>query len=278
VLLLAPGSAVPLHGGRKKVKPAAAVPAEPSHPILKYKVVNSHKVKPGADLSWADLSFCDLTGADLHPFFGLPHHEQVGDLAFLRTRVPEDPGPGRVPSALACSADGILFWLSGPGTPLRLISPTGARFLFTEGLEEVVALAKDTHERLWCFGPKGIRVLDLRALARARSYCGFPCHSYGFPVKEPPAALAPGVKGGVWVTLPPVLVGLSLSKKHVLVCDHWDVGPEIMTSPRTASCCAACRSWTASANRWRCARGPTATCGTPTPPPDGSGGSRRAGR
>jgi hypothetical protein len=186
----------------------------------------------------ADLSGvvgADLTGAELHPFFELLPRARVGNLAFLRTRMPSDTGPGRIPSALACSPGGTLLWMSGTGTPLRLITPTGARFRFTDGVDQVLGMGKDAKDRLWCFGAQGTHVLDLRLLDQARGYNSFPCHGFSPLFKEPPAAIAPGTKGEIWVSSPGTLTTLSLNKGP-LACETWELNQEVMAS---AQACAA---------------------------------------
>lgn len=189
----------------------------------------------GADLRHAKLFYAvlsgavgaDLTGAELHPFFALPASERVGDLDFLRTRMPGDP-PGGPPTALACSAGGTLVWHGDPGSPPRLITPTGSRMVFTQDLKATVTVAGDACNRLWVFARGTTHVLDMARLDQAAGEGAVACKSLNFKLAEPPTALVPDEAGGLWLTRPPTVAQLSLKDGRGVAYESWKINGDIL--------------------------------------------------
>jgi streptogramin lyase len=197
----------------------------------------------GADLSGADLRNAqlyeadlsgargaDLAGAELHPFFELPHHEAVGDMTFLRTSSAGEPGTERPPCALAGTPDGTLLWLAGAGSPLRFFTRTGTRFQFSEVMGDVNALTQDARGWLWCFGKGGTRVLDLAELGRWRSSETLPVRCYDYDTQARHSCVQAGEDGDVWVCTRSHLRRLRLEADGALSCEQMPLGAGVAAS------------------------------------------------
>jgi len=142
-----------------------------------------------ADLSGADLSHADLTGAILtgakldgvrmfktrilgavgadlsraqvHPFFCRLEPEKVGAIRLFM-------GEDAAIRNLVAGPGGSLYWLQGAGekTILKMLTRTGATVLPDVGRREpeLLAIARDSANRLWIMGREHLQLIDLEKL------------------------------------------------------------------------------------------------------------------
>jgi hypothetical protein len=174
----------------------------------------------------------DLTGAELHPFFQVAPGEQIGALRFFDPEVAGDGALRGQPRCLVCSPNGTLLWVEGPGSPLQLATPTGARFALDGQVDRhIYGIQKDSENHLWLFGNHSFGYLDLTEIGAK------PTHKFGRYTAGPsvftevPNALAAGIAGDVCVSLPHRV--LRFYRKGTLML--FDEGEAMEASPRSAS-------------------------------------------
>ena len=192
--------------------------------------LRGHLIRPGADLRGADFTGArlggmdftgvsmkgvrlfgahtwgavglDLTGAERHPFFDEDGEAPVGTLKFLVTGQ-EDAGPAEPPRNPVGGPGQILAWLEGTDPRIRVLSPTGASYLWSSDEDnQLYALARDGKDRLWTLGDRRVSVLELQRMLSTAAGEAFWSGYLGSDFTAIPNNVAAGPDGTIAVASP----------------------------------------------------------------------------